>query len=684
MRSLLLVSILFVAISSFAQDKSRMLCVLDMQDRNNETNDSRIFSCIQMVNVAGVPAILTSDFDEALNFGVILFSSEFKSNSFSFEELEALENFVEEGGVIISSRIDDDEYYELFGISKAIDSKNRYLLNFEIEEDAALFHSMDEEFEKSISLGRADGQDVFKTVSYETTSAKTFAKYDDGSAGFIGNKYGNGTVYSFGFSWKEIVTSSQINRDYEAQRISSNGFEATQDVLFFLIRNIFSKHVPYTAWKHTSPRNSSSTLIVTHDLDSKTGVDSMMVFANQERDRGISATYNITTRYFDDYTMGSYYTDNEAAVDYVMDKGHTISSHSVGHFFDFADSDIFPIGEKGLTQENYTPFNDGERTTGGTVYGECEVSKNILEENHDVNIRCFRAGHLAYNNHLIDVLDTLGYEFNSSFSSADILTNFPFQCKYGRSFSGKISNVSEMPVTISDVFHADPMTSTNFESKVEIWKNVFDQNDRNGAVTTLLIHPNRIWKNNAQNKFLDQLPSSTNIMEMTKFGDYWNQRKEVLFSSTLVGSQLTLKLENERSSENEEISFVVSKGQELSDIVVLDYLGNVLNFDQDDWKENDVIVFIQIPTVSSISDLVSIPETDVILFPNPTQELLYIQSSVKVIEVNVFNVLGQLLDVSFQKEDALVRFNRDDEPGVYFVVLKLKNGHEVVRQLTKN
>ncbi len=683
MRSLLLISILFIALPSLAQDRSRMLCVFDMQDRNNESNDARIFSCTHMANVAGLPARVTFDIEEALMYGVILFSSEFKNGSFTSEELSSLENFVETGGVIISSRIDDEEYFDLFGISNVHDSKNRYSLDFEIDKDEVLFDLIDEEYEQSISLGRSNGQDIFKTVSYETTSAKTLAKFDDGSSGFIQNSFGEGTAYSFGFTWKDLIVRNQINRDYEAQRITSNGFEATQDVLFFLVRNIFSKHIPYSAWKHTSPRNSSSTLIVTHDLDSKTGMDSMQVFASQERERGITATYNITTRYFDDYTMGPFYTNNGTVVDFVKNLRHVIGSHSVGHFFDFADDDIFPMGEMGLTQENYTPYNDGVVTSGGTVFGECEVSKNILEENHNLNIRSFRAGHLAYNKYLINVLDTLGYEFDSNFSSADILTNFPFQCKYGRSFSGKVSDVTEIPVTISDVFHDNPITSTNFESKVDIWKTIFNQNDRNGAVTTLLIHPNRLWKNTAQNLFLDQLPSSSNIMEMTRFGDYWNQRKNVTFSSSLDNNQLTIKLNQALTIENEEVSFIVAQGQDLNDILILDHLGNELDLNQEDWKENDVMVFVKAPVLSGIPDSKATSKTNIILFPNPTQEQFYIQSDVEILDANVVNILGQSVEASFSKRDNLIQLDARTQSGLYFIVMKLVNGEQVIRQMIK-
>jgi len=412
-----------------------------------------------------------------------------------------------------------------------------------------------------------------------------------------------------------------------------------------MLRNIFSKHITHNVWKHTSPRNSSSSLIVTHDLDSRTGMDSMHIFASDEKERGIVATYNITTRYFDDELMSPFYNGNESSVDYIMDYGHAIGSHSVGHFFDFADDDIFPLGTQGSTQQNYQPFNDGDMTIGGTVWGECEVSRDILMDNHGADIRCFRAGHLAFHRKLINVLDSLGYEFNSNFASVDILTNFPFQSKYGRSFSGQRSGVMEIPVTISDVFHADPIGADNYTEKVDIWKKIFDQNDANGAVTTLLIHPNRIWKNTAQNMLFDQLPESTNIMEMGAYGDYWNDRKEFSFSSVLSNNKLIVQMDQEYTQKDEELSFIVKDGVDLDEITVISAQGEVLSFDQEQWKSNDVVVFVAAPVVNGTRKFSPIVE-ELNVYPNPTEDELYFELDVAIgseFEIRILDVQGRVV-----------------------------------------
>ena len=43
------------------------------------------------------------------------------------------------------------------------------------------------------------------------------------------------------------------------------------------------EHVQYLTWKHTSPGNSTSTLMVTHDIDSSSGMNMMSLFSNSEK-----------------------------------------------------------------------------------------------------------------------------------------------------------------------------------------------------------------------------------------------------------------------------------------------------------------------------------------------------------------------------------------------------------------
>jgi len=517
------------------QINTQAIAVLDLTIKNNESNDSRLFSVEYMAKVTGIPFVVTQDVSEATSYAMILSSSLFNNSTFTDNEKALLIDYVEEGGLLVAPRIQDEAFYATFGIDGYEDSNTRYQIIWDSTLTDASLKYIDEPEERTISLGRDTYTSIFKTLGYSTTVAETLAYFDDGSSAVIKNEYGNGVAISIGLSWKEVILRNQINRDYEAQRISSNGFEPTSDVLALFVRALFLEYHPHTVWKNTSPGKSLSTLMITHDIDSSTGMDTLEFFANYESQNNIEATYNITVRYFDDNLMSDFYLNRQTTLDYIQSQGHNLGSHSVGHFFDFGNADIFPIGNSGNTKESYQPSNDGTITTGGTVYGELEVSKNVLEADlPNETIRVFRAGHLAFHNNLIDVLDALDYQYNSSTSASDVLTNFPFQNKRGRSFSGTNSDVYEIPVTISDVFHTNPISIFNHFDKANTWLEVTRKNHANGAPTVLLIHPNRHYKLESMSYYLDELPNDIHLMEMEKFGDFWKAREALVFDFELM------------------------------------------------------------------------------------------------------------------------------------------------------
>ena len=602
----------------FAQDLQKSIAVLDLTARNSESNDARLFSVEHMAKVTGIPFIRTDDISVATNYGMILSSSLFKNNAFSDEERILLENYVEEGGLLVAPRIEEEDFFSLFGISNFENSNSRFAIHWDTSLMDASLKYINQPEERTLSLGRDTYDAIYKTIGYTTTTAHTLASFTDGSSAIIKNNFGEGAAITIGVSWKEVILRNQLNRDYEAHRVSSNGFEPTSDVLALFIRALFIEHHPFTVWKNTSPGNSKATLMITHDIDSQSAMDTLHAFVDYEASKNLEATYNMTVRYFDDALMGAYYLGGQSTFDYIMNNGQNIASHSVGHFFDFADSDIFPIGEPGNTQANYLPYNNGTITTGGTVYGECEVSKNTLEADiTDLTIRTFRSGHLAYPKYLVNVLDNLGYNFNSSYSASDVLNNFPFQNKKDQSFSGENSQVYELPVTISDVYHDDPISANNIFEKADNWLEVTQKNLENGAPTVLLIHPNRGYKLDGLEYFIDRIPTELSIIEMQDFGDFWLNREAQNYTSEIINGQLTIQLTTVLNL-SQNLGLVVSNGQDLMSINVLDLQGNNVGRIIEDHGPEDVVVYFQ-ENVTSVND--EFKQQQVIeVFPNPTME----------------------------------------------------------------
>lgn len=282
----------------------------------------------------------------------------------------------------------------------------------------------------------------------------SLAQYEDGKHAFVYKATGQGHVYTFGIDLRDVVLRFQIDDDGNAQRSYSNSFEPGSDVFMLLIQNIVRHHIPNTVRVHTSPHCSSSSVIITHDYNSKTCQDTSKFFVDMEYERGVKATYNVTTSYYSNGWISRFCNSGVTAVQYILSKGHNVGSHSVGHFPDFENSTRFPLGTQGVDPISYHPlYSTSTRvTTGGNVFGEVEISKALLQNNHGINVKTFRSGELAYNKYLAYALQQTGYTFNSSFSANDVLTNFPFYTVDQKKYSGAQLRVLEIPMTISDVW----------------------------------------------------------------------------------------------------------------------------------------------------------------------------------------------------------------------------------------
>lgn len=684
---LLMMVIGLVSQNLSAQDLQKSIAVLDLTIRNNETNDARLFSVEHLAKVTGIPFIRTDEISVAKNYGMILTSSLIKNNTFSEAERLALETYVADGGLLVAPRIEEEDFFSLFGISDYENSNSRFAIHWEPSLTDASLKYINQPEERTLSLGRDTYDAIFKTIGYTTTTASTLASFTDGTAAVIKNTVGEGAAVAIGVSWKEVILRNQLNRDFEAQRVSSNGFEPTSDVLALFIRALFIEHFPFAVWKNTSPGNSAATLMITHDIDSQTGMDTLHAFVDYEAANNLEATYNMTVRYFNDALMGAYYLSSQSTLDYIMDQGHNIASHSVGHFFDFADSDIFPMGEPGNTQANYMPYNNGTITTGGTIYGECEVSKNALETDiPGLSIRTFRSGHLAYPKYLINVLDELGYNFNSSFSASDVLNNFPFQNKKNQSFSGENARVYEIPVTISDVYHDDPISADNVFDKADNWLAVTHKNLENGAPTVLLIHPNRHYKLDGLDYYLNRIPAELAIMEMQHFGDFWLAREAQAFTSEVMNGQLTIRLTSALDL-SQNLGLIVSNGQDLMSINVIDEQGNTLEKIVEDQGPEDVVVYFQ-DNITSVKNEIN-REHKIHVFPNPTNGAFMVQMdwpSTAELSLELYDMYGkkvsQLMHKTTLGQSMKIKktlFMENALTGVYFLIVR-KDGEVYGRE----
>ena len=534
--------------------KTPKVCLLDITKKISEIelSNRNVYSAEYMLEVAGISSFTTQSLEEALEKStMILISSEVKKNAFTAAELVQLKQWVEDGGILISPALTSVNSNtdataatrDLFGVSASSQNKNRYRLLWSSDhyEDKELEY-IDQPEERTTSLGQGKkltGESI-KTFAYTLTddaNADILARFDDGTNAVIRRQLGEGTVYLFGYLWRDVIQRSQLNKDFEAQRINTNAFEPSADMTSLFLRSAYTKNRRVSVWKFTIPAGYESLIIPTHDCDSRTAYDSMFYMSEYERDLKVKAHYFLTVHYFRDAPyLSAFYDDiTKQKSRLLIQDGHTVGSHSICHYPDFSITDRFPLTI--VTREEYAATthhtDNGSATglsTGGSTWAEVVLSKQIIEEDHGNHVRSFRTGHLCMNNNIPEAEKIGGYDFASCFAAGDVLSQFPYRERLGRSWDGDFNGVLEMPLHISDVISANPINEKNWVEKPAMWHEVQGKLQGNYAPAILLIHPNRKWKMLAE-KMLVEMTDLTRvgIYSFEDFGDFWNARRDLTF-----------------------------------------------------------------------------------------------------------------------------------------------------------
>lgn len=562
------------------------VALLDLTTRNKETEDGsedgrNLYSAGYMLEVAGVPCFRTANIKEALDkSGMILFSSPVRGNTFTAEELEQLTLWVTEGGVIVSPACIEPagQVAELFGITAASYTKSRYFASWE---DGAMTEKeleyMDEPEEKDFSLGNERLGTAVKTYGYTPSTAEVLARFNTGESAVTVNKTGRGRVYSFGLLWRDVIQRPQLNKDFSAQRSYSNDFEPSADVFPLFVRSVYTKYNEVAVWKSTVPGRYRSVLIPTHDCDSRTAYDEMHFMSDYEKAIGVKGHYFLTTHYYRDQPYMSAFYD-ESAVEHsrkLVAAGHTVGSHSVGHFPDFNKTERFPIVR--TTRDTYKAMHDLQKgiTTGGFTWAEVALSKEILESDLGIRVRSFRTGHLLMNKNIPAVQEDAGYSFSSCYGAGDVMTCFPFLERIGNEWTGRQSKVLQMPLHFSDVINDAPMDETNWHEKPDRWLKILNKLAGNYAPAILLIHPNREWKMSAEKLLIDRMDQQAiGLYNFEDYGDFWSARRELVFEFAYVEEKDKVMIRADRADfdRNTHLSFMIEteSGRQPSEIVLVD------------------------------------------------------------------------------------------------------------------
>ncbi len=558
------------------------VALLDLTTRNGEQEDGsensrHLYSAEHMLEVAGMPFFTTKNLLKAMDeSSLILCSSPIKTATFSSGELAQLTAWVQGGGVLVAPACIDitPAITHLFGITASSYLKTRHLITWEdsVMHDKELEY-MDEPEEKDISIGST--REAIKSYGYTLSTATGMAHFNTGEVAVARHRVGDGCVYSFGVLWRDVIQRPQLNKDFSAQRSYSNDFEPSADVFPLFVRSAYAKCHRVAAWKSTIPGGYLTVLIPTHDCDSKTAYDAMHYMSSYEKALGMKGHYFMTTRYYRDPQYSSAYYDSIGVVNTrkLLADGHTVGSHSIGHFPDFSNTSRFP--NTVVTRETYMADHDPATgiTTGGSTWAETVLSKMILENDLGNTVRSFRSGHLLVNKNLPLAMEEGGYSFSSCYGAGDVLTAFPYLERIGNDWAGRQTKVLQMPLHFSDVLNDDPINDSNWHEKPALWLGIMHKLAGNYAPSMLLIHPNREWKMLVEKALVDTMDREKyGLFNFEDYGDFWLARRALHYEFSFIEAtgKVIIRATRHDFDNNPHLSFMIEADQMPSAVVLMD------------------------------------------------------------------------------------------------------------------
>jgi hypothetical protein len=476
---------------------------------------------IRALHEMGIPFFCTRDLSSAIRHPHLILYPSVDGHTFNPAESDELARFVKNGGVVFGQNVFSGALRTLFGFREFVPSRQRHWVHFATPDPVLRY--LDRPEEKSVRLGDEKIREVIWTNGFAPdTNAHVLARFEDGSAALLRNAVGKGTAYLMGVSLEDVVARSQADRDYEAQRVYANAFEPGADVWLLVLRAWYESATPQSLRLSTAPRGARSVLLLSHDIDSEEGFRDMARYTEMELRHKVRSTLFVQTKYMSNSVGPLLWSEaNRARLRQLAGQGFDVESHSVMHALKF---NLFPLGTGQETVADYDPAVDRDGATyhGGSAFGEVRVSKSLLDaELPGHQTVFFRAGHLRVPPGLPEAELRTGYEFDSSFTAPDVLSNFPYHLPVGLQVDRE-NSVLEFPVTFEDE------EAPGFTAHISADLDVIQANADNDAINVLLVHPNDPeHKMPAEEDLLNRLPAGVEVWDLLSFARYYQARERL-------------------------------------------------------------------------------------------------------------------------------------------------------------
>lgn len=481
----------------------------------------------------GIPFTMTTDYKEAIKHKAILAYPLNWNNLLTNQARMALKKFPESGGTLIASGVSSPSLNPTFGFSDSTISQSHNAVHFVNPEKYGLIF----EGEKSFSIGsEADPSYNLSTYDSYDVTGKTLAYFEDGTPAILEQKYPKGRAIAIMFDIGEILINSHSLEmsGYNPLHNAVNYYEPFGDTIFRWLRVIYQNSEPNAVVIGTTPFNKKFTTLITHDIDYRLSYPRAIKFAEFERSMGVKATYFLQTKYSMDYNDTAFFNRRAVRVlRRLQSLGMELGSHSVSHSPSFY---FFPLGTGHEYFPNYDPMvMNMYYTQGGTVLGELRVSKFLLEQVAFPNTKIisFRSGYLQFPKTLPQALAATGYLYDSSMSSFESKSYFPFQLTFS---SGGDSNVNiyEFPVSFDEgETLLDRAPKWNLPLMLALGRKLENQ----GALFNILIHTDKTNKILYEKKYIETFRDTSWFSTLKEFGGWWAARDNIQIMVEDKGTQ---------------------------------------------------------------------------------------------------------------------------------------------------
>ncbi len=512
------------------------VALLDVAAAAGQNSDSvELLALRRIFSTLGVRAELVSAAGPLDGYRVVFTAGALPNTQVASGLSNALYDYVEAGGVLVTAGEAGSALYPLFGVASRAASRSRVRLSFQGKDPSLSLLAHPRQLE--ISLGNGEPP-FFKEVIWTygaslAAGATALGFFEDGSAGFSVHRYGRGRAYLLGVSYTESVLLPQVGGSYNAERQYVNGIEPSADSILLLVKAIWADNDLPSVCLASAPYALATALVLTHDVDAQSSFVDSLKFAALEKKYGATSTFFINTKYFADQNDIDYFNlpANLEAVRQLGKGGWDIGSHTVAHSGRLASA---PEGDPAVSRKSYDPLK------GLTVWGEVKVSKELLEAQlaGRTAVAAYRSGELAFPRSLIRILQAAGYRYDSTYSANATLSAFPFLAFEEQRIGAHESTVLEIPVTLDD--SQGFLTPATFPGAVRQWTEVLRANARYGGITVLLIHPSdtrtQDFKLKAQESLMKEAAAlGAWIGDLSTFGGFWARRAALDFSTTREG-----------------------------------------------------------------------------------------------------------------------------------------------------